>query len=529
MKPLAQTILSITVIAFSVLASCKREEQTTWNVDMLGPIAHGRITLDDIIADSLLMADENNLWHIILNEDLTDFDLDSLVALPDTLIEKIFDVPLSGGPFTLPNNTTLIEEEENNLMKVNGAELKEVLVKSGTLRYKIKSYINGYLLCTYELPGASLNGIPIVLETTTQPSVGETPFIYEGEIDLAGYRIDMTGQSGFMFNRIYSHIVVKTASDAPAPAQVYGDDYVVVEMEFIEPRIEYARGYFGQHLYTIDETIDFGDDIHLPTGLLNLEGVSMGLQITNSVGADLSLQFTALESYNSYYDNNISLDHNDLFEAINIERAADNNGSINSHEYDFQLNSINSNIDSFVENLPDQLLLQAEVEVNPLGDVTDGNDFIYTNNAIKALLNLDIPLALGMQDLTMTDTLAIASTLELTANGTIKLYITNAFPFETSVSASIIDGNGTVLEPLIAPQLIASAEETSTAGVTIPAPSVITISASQVLLNSFTPEHRILLTVVFNTPDYPTVARLYKDYYMDFKVIADGEIEVAID
>jgi len=125
--------------------------------------------LGQIVPDSILKADETSLWHLLISENLTDFNLDSIVAIPDTIIKKKFNVPLVGGPFNVPNGTNIIEQHDNNLLNVNDAQLRLVKMRSGRLEYSIKSYINGYLTCTYDIPGVTLNGVGTVIETTTEP------------------------------------------------------------------------------------------------------------------------------------------------------------------------------------------------------------------------------------------------------------------------------------------------------------------------------------------------------------------------
>ncbi len=399
-------------------------------------------------------------------------------------------------------------------------------MKSGKLRYKLKSYINGYLSCVYDLPGVTYNGVGTIIQTTTQPSVSDIPYVYEGEIDLAGYRLDMTGISGFSYNRIFSHLTIATAIDSPQQAVVYGDDYVTIELEFVDPVVYYARGYFGQHNYNLDQTIDFGDELNLPTGALNLSGTTMSLHVENNVGADLELDFNELAALNSYSNNAVNLSHTSLFEPIHLTRAFDNNGSVTPDMYDVVLNSQNSNIDAFIENLPDALHIVAGVKINPLGDVSDGADFIYTEQALKADLKIDIPLNIGMNELTLRDTLQIAEDLEMTADGRFVLYVTNTFPFSATLNAHIGNPAGEVLSSFVVEQSIAAASETDTPGQTIAAQSTLVIPASQTIIDLFNPTNFIVIEVVLNTPDYPQLVGLYQNYYMDFKLVADGEIQV---
>ena len=519
-------IVLLAFIGLSVF-SCKRQEPTSWNTDALGPLVSGRITLQNILGDSLLQADGDDLWHLILHENLTDFSLDSLVALPDTVIRKEFEVPILGGPFTIPGGQVIIEEEEDNLLNINGAELREVILESGFLEYSIRSYINGYLQCDYEIPGVTLGGVGTLIQNTTQPGSVASPYIFSGAIDLSEHHIDLTGQSGFTFNRIYSHLTIASALGGATPTLVSAHDSVVIELKFVDPRVRYARGYFGQHEYVLDETLDFGDDISFPTGSLNLDAVNMQMHINNAVGADTRLDFSSLSNYNAYNDSHVALAYDPIFQPINITRAFDNGGTVTPTVYDFDLNNANSNIDAFIENLPNNITLQANVSVNPLGDVTDGNDFIYLHNALRATLDIDIPLTIGAQDLTFTDTLAIAAALDVNASGNLFLYVENAFPFTALCNAYILGADGEILSVIVNAQQISSALDSGTSGITIPVQSILTIPVTPEIIEHFNPENKILLRVKFDTQSLDSPTGLYTNYYMDFKIIADGQVMVS--
>jgi hypothetical protein len=168
----------------------------------------------------------------------------------------------------------------------------------------------------------------------------------------------------------------------------------------------------------------------------------------------------------------------------------------------------------------------ANVKINPLGDVSDGADFIYTENALKAEMEIDIPLNIGMNSLTLRDTLVIAEDLEMTADGKFVLYVTNTFPFSATLNAYFSSNGNTSSVPFVEAQTIAAATETSVPGQTIAAQSTLIIPASQNFIDLFNPENALVIEVVFNTPGYPQLVGLYQNYYMDFKLIADGEVQV---
>ena len=514
-------------ITTMLVFSCKRDERTIWQTDVALPLAQGKITIDQLVADSLLQSDETGLWHLIVDRNLTDFNLDSLVEIPDTTIRKNFDIPLLGGPFLLPPNTTIISQSENNTLNLNQVQLKQIKLKSGSLQYAIKSYVNGFLYCKYNLPGVTLNNTAAIIETTTQPASDASPFIYSGSIDLAGYTIDLTGINGNQFNKIVSQILLKVAPDAPSSAQVFGDDSVVVELRFVEPKVAYAKGYFGEHLYELNEQIDLGESINLPTGSLQIEHAEMKLNIINSVGADAQLKINELSSFNTGNSQLVDLNFAPIQNYINITRALDVVGQVSSTEYLYEINPTNSNILPFIENLPDKLNVDAIVKINPLGDISSGNDFIYTDNALKALIQLEVPLSVGMNNLMLRDTLILSNdALDLKANGKLILDINNSFPLNAVIKVDLINNENQFSSNLLLSGVVYPAILTAQPGTTIPVSSQIQIPISQSLIDQIKSSNRIVVTASLNTPGYPETVGIYRDYFLAFRLSAIAEVEV---
>ncbi|MCC6601336.1 MAG: hypothetical protein IT223_11790 [Crocinitomicaceae bacterium] len=528
-KNKGNAILLFIFLCFILLHfSCKREEATTWDVAVSAPLIRGRLMLNDILADSLLQTDEFQLWHLKLTKNLTDFDLDSLVAIPDTIIKKVLSPNFSGGPFTLPNGTTLINKNESNVFQLNSAALKEVIAKSGFLEYTLKSYVNGYLHCTYEIPGISLNNVPVTFEVDTDPGSGTTPFVSTGMVDLTDHTFDLTGESGFQTNTLLSNVLVKTADSAPSNAVVFGHDSIVVELKFVAPQVRYAKGYFGQHNYTLNQMVDFG--YQLPTGSMNIDKISMRFHIENYVGVDAQIKFNLISSLNSAIGNQVELSGANLYQQWNITRAVDVEGTVTPSMHETLLNEQNSNLDLFIENLPNTIQIGGNVVINPLGDVSAGNDFIYTDNALNAVMDIDLPLNIGAQNLLLQDTILLTKGFDnLQANGSLHLYVKNTFPFSTSVTMGIINPSGNMVSTLISDGFISSAIQGNDPEVTTPVSSVLDIPLSPAQVQLLTAGSRLVLGVTFNTPGYPDPVSLYQSFYLDYVITTDARTEISFE
>lgn len=518
-------ILVIAALAF-FFSSCKRHEATTWSPEFAAPIAHGRLGLDDLVTDSLLLSDQQGLWYLHFMADVANYALDSLVRLPDTTIHVGFDVPLNGGPFMLPPGQVIIQQTDQRVLQVNGAQLKQVKLKSGTLNYRVSSYVDGNLDCTYLLPGVKLNGVPLNITAQTAPAPGTAPNVQSGQVDLSGYEFDLRGVNGNLYNRFETQTTVRISPDSPQSASVNGEDSVVVELEFIRPVIDYARGYFSTGVNTIAEQVDLSDAIGIPEGALDLNSTTLDLHILNTLGIDATLHFGQLVGSGTSTQ---SLQFAPFQQPIHITRATDQSGLVIPTAQHFQLNDGNSNLTSFLENLPTNLTWNGSLEVNPLGNVSESNDFYYSDYPFSARMDLAIPLRLAMQNLGLRDTFELTNdALDVAASGQLDLIVSNRFPFSTTLELVLLrDG----YEPTVLIQ-----QATIDAGLyddvtlqSTPVESTVPILLPEGVLQSFGTPGRLAVRFNLNTPNWNQPASIRTDQYIDFKLIGRGTVLLSND
>ncbi|MEN9348591.1 MAG: hypothetical protein RLZZ77_2102 [Bacteroidota bacterium] len=520
-------LLNVLVIIQSgmLLTSCKRTEDTTWEVDAWGAVARGTLSLEDLVPDSLLQADADQLWHLHLTKNLTDFDLDTLVAIPDTSFTTRFIVPLSGGPFNIPAGTQIINSNRQNQFGIANAQLTEVRLSAGKLKYTLRSYINGDLQTTLTVPGLSLNGTGTIIEAHTLPGNQEL----EGEIDLTGYQVDLTGTNGNSYNRLFSNMNVRVSNTAATAAQVFQNDSIVVDLRFEDAIISYARGYFGQHHYDLNQTIAANEDLHLPDGLINLEGMRMNFRIENYVGVDARIHLNNIAGVHTNTASEVALVNGEIYENFNVTRATDNQGVITPYIRSVELNDQNSNLTNFAENLPDQFVVQGIVDINPLGNVNFNNDFIYTNQPLNLLLDIDLPLNIAMSNLILRDTLDWNGfDLEGNASGKLYLQVNNGFPFSANVQVDFTDVNGGNTTTILQNGQVQSGVLSPTSNSCVATYSLIEIPVSAANWSKLKREGKMNVKATFNTSDYPELVGLYQGYKLDFVLSGNANLPINV-
>lgn len=520
--PMNRLFLLIAVLLITF--SCQRKEETKWTTNALFPVAYGSISLESLTEDTLFVADENGILHFSIREDLTDLDIDSLVRIPDTTLAKAFEFPIPGGPFPFAPGTNVIDLQEEVELETEAALLREIIVKSGEAAYVVKNYMNGQLKIEYQLPGVTKGGQQFVIESVVEPGSPDNPFVSSGTLDLSGYHFDLSGSDGIAFNRLASITNVGVDENATADAIIFGNDSVVIEVTFLEPTIEYGRGYFGQHEYNLQDTIQFAELSGLEADNFDIETISFSLDIENYVGADAQIQLSQVGSYNSYGENSVYLEHEEIGDLINLTRAQDNGGVISPTFYSLSMTESNSNIDQFVENLPNELIVDIGINVNPLGDVSAGNDFIYTDQPLKALVEVDVPLCLAVENLTVSDTLAIQVEETPNASGILHFYMTNHLPLEARLTANLVDVDQTVLATILEDEMLLGASQ----NVDLTTNSVMSELQAEVsseVMELITQDNFIQIEITLDTYNGEAV-KITSDQLIEFRVVADvtGEI-----
>jgi hypothetical protein len=511
------------LLLLPLLFACKKDQPLSWDVEALVPVAHGRLDLSDLLPDSLLVIDADGLLHLAYESDWIELPLDSLVALPDTAIINSFSPPFTGGPFSIPAGSNLISLNEDIVLDAEPAQLRLVRFSEGTLRYALRSYVDGLLDVSYELPGVNQNGTSFFLETTTGPGFPGDPWEQTGELDLAGVELMLTGGSGIGVNSVVSIMSVNASSTVSEPLIVFGEDSVAIELEFVDAKIEYARGYFGDYTSNLDESFVLNSAVSAQENGLVFPGFFFHLEMENYFGADARLYVNEIEGLGA---NSVFLEHNDFTGPFNVTRAWDNDGTVVPTGLDIEMNADNSNIVDWISNVPDSARLQIDFELNPLGDVSGGNDFFYSDFPPRVRYNLDIPLCITAQNFSLTDTLFIQDELEFpSSSGLLHLYASNSFPFSFNVALQLYDSTDVFVTQIPIMESVQAGLFSSLQEPNITTNSHVTFQLEDGLLETLKVGSYFLITATLNSFGQQEV-KLNGTEFIEVKIVADMKTEI---
>lgn len=449
-------LLLIPIILF-FLSSCKKERNPlTWNTDNYLPIAHGELGIADIVADSLLGIQSDSSVHFVLEQNLYTLNLDSIVTIPDTSLTDTFAVPFPV-PVTISPGQVFINQPADNQLQIEDVELTSIYIKDAEISYSLKSTIEGDVTYVYSIPSSSdVNGNPFEQEVFV-PSANGSYSSVSGSFHISDFTINLEGSDGNDVNILQTNINVKVTETNDGNITVSSSDTLYVENSMKSIQIGSATGYFGQYQASFGpESSPFDAFNKIISGGINLSTVNADFIVYNGVGADLSFQLDNLTASNS--SSSLAFQNSIIGQQQHINRAYKSGGTIIPSIFQTNFDINNSNIDYLLELLPNELSYAGNFNLNPLGNVSGGNDFIDENFPLKVDLNLEIPLNIGINELTFQDTISLSDSLMDKLNSlSLHLDLNNGFPLEAKIYIGLLDQNNMLVEEIVSNNTILKA------------------------------------------------------------------------
>ena len=519
------------LFSFLLILACKKEnDRPQWKIQVVTPLMHATLGVNNFIADSLTVTDSSNAIHLVYEDSLYSklFDLDSLFRIPDTILPTVLTYPFTS--LVLAANTQFYSSNQNATLSISGAELREVIIKSGFLRIETRNHLQTRVHYIYTIPGATRNGNAFQFSTTMSAAPPGSVSTFTGLYDMSGYKIDLTGPAGNAVNTISYNVAARTDTGVASINVFLGDTMVNLEAGLVDMVPYYAKGYLGQKEISEDSSssrFQFFNIIH--SGHIRLEEVTLQMTIENFIGVDAQAFITRLQSINSPLNSYVNINSPSILNhAININRATESGNPlfpVIPSVTVVQFNNSNSNMRSLIENLPDQLNYGLRINVNPLGNISGSTDFIYSDYLVNARLKIDVPLSFAADHLELADTSAFIignkEDFDPLGLGTFTLIADNGFPFEAALQLILLDEHNLFLDSIPVPSLIAAANTDANFKVIEPKRTKIPIYVDEARKQRILKGNKISIHASFSTPLYPQYYRIYAGYKLDLKLVAD--------
>lgn len=478
-----------------LIAACKKEK-TSWETDWSAPLVHGTLTLNDLVPADYTQTNGDNYISIVYNERAFGVSLDTLLDLPDTNIiaKTAFGFPLTVNPGFIWVDSA---DQDWNLGDI---EIKQLMAKEGLLTFICRSEWGGKTIMSMDFPKVSYQGVPYYKSYYLDAGTVANPTVEIDEIDMAGYWLDLTGLSGDLYNTLSGNFIVE--SNDPNTFNVSTYDSLEYEIHFENVVIDYAKGYFGNHVFSDTTAIALPFMNSVLGGIIDIDSIDMNIEIRNGFNLIAQAKLTLLRGINSKQASTVDLGFPQLGNTLNLNPATGDWWGWNYSNYPITINNNNSNITTFLENLSDSLLIGYEVEINPFGNVTGGSDEVFPGSTIDIYVDGEFPLDFGAQDLALTDTFDFsfnASESYSGNSGQIFIDYTNGFPMSASSNIYLLNENDVVIDSIIGDSPILSGIYNSSSYATTPTSGTVTYNLNSSNFTNLHTSTKLAIIAVLNT------------------------------
>jgi hypothetical protein len=512
------------LLSMMLLPACRKEDKARWDVDLLGPLVRTTFTIRNLVADSMIVAEPGTgALTLLYRDELFALRLDTVIQSPDTSFVYDYVLPVPG-PLNFPAGITPFSQNDVTRFDLGDAALRTLIIREGILDLKLRNMVASTVLGTFELPGATLPEGTAALNLTVGPGTPAQPAVALASKDLSGAVFDLRGPNFNEVNTLNTFISAQLDPNGSG-ATVTNQDSIIAIATYRDLLPQYARGYFGNRTVAIGpESVGLDMFRNIIDGVLDLDEVTLRILVENGLGVDIQARIHQFRAENTRTGQAVDLLHPIMQGPINLNRALETGGSFIPSFYVNALNTGNSNVDLFIENLPDRISYELDLHMNPLGDISNGNDFLYHDSRVRAELELEIPLRLIASNLTLES--IVVPNLPGTADahalrrGDLKLFATNGFPFSAHLVIDIVNEEGEVMGSVPVQGSIASGILGVNGLVQQAVDSRLDATLSEQQVQLLYAGGRFRIRAIFNTADQSQHIQLLDSYKLDLQITA---------
>ncbi|WP_027418655.1 hypothetical protein [Crocinitomix catalasitica] len=518
------TIIFIGLIFCFYLSSCKKEK-TKWSTAWQAPIAHGHLTINDMIPIEYTTTNDDGYLSLVIHESVFGFSLDTLIKLPDTsiVVNSGIEIPsIEVGP------ELVIDDNFEQNYVLDEIELKRVILSEGTTEVGIKSPWPGKSQIDFSFPYIETPDGVFSRTYFLEAGSIEVPSTASSTVDMKDFDMGLTGEDGTLINTILANVVMQ--SNQELPFTITSADKINFEFSFKGLVPKYAKGYFGEYHFTDTIGLALPPMKKIVRGSINLDSINLKISVLNGFNLVAQAKISLINGLNSRTGENVLLDFPSLNNMLNINPATGGYWDFVPSSYDLLMNSRNSNIIDFIELLPDSVELGYELAINPFGNITGGDDEFFPGSKFELFLDGEFPLSFGANDLTIADTFEIdykAPAQIIPGDGYLKINYENAFPIAANAVLYMLNEAGEKIDSLNNVANINAGIYNSDTYETSPyiGNSIFNFTAAK--LRNLESASKLLLFVSFNSHESAKV-KIDPTAYFDFKMFSNLNLGIEL-
>lgn len=389
------------------LVGCEDRKPLSWETDVFLPLLDDRIGWLEFVEDTLdVIVTNGEPARIVLSQavDLTSGTI--APVLPDTSIEE--NIGIGNIPVDIPVPTEypfVIQDDEIPIINLGGsagAYLREVVVTSGEMVFSVENSIEGILDMSYYLTCCTIDGEQVGVDLEIPAATEDELGFASGSLSLENAVFDLTGSAGVSNNLITTHFEAQGSQLNEEIFYADNQDNIKVTVQFQNFEVKSALGYFGNLEAGFSEEEWVTDTVPLPNAIVEMEGAVAKLQLENTIGADMRFSFDSLT-----FDG-IQLQHPSIYDVHDMARAQWSNGQLlSTTNLELDLMEEGSTLSELLEMMPEHLKIAGDIELNPYGDVSLGNDYVDVDVQPNLNVLLEVPVQVGFDGLLLEDSFEI--------------------------------------------------------------------------------------------------------------------------
>ncbi len=429
------------------------------------------------------------------------------------------DLMVKSGRVILPIQDVISLDEEDTISIDPGSDVEISLIKTltGNLTYDVNvlSPISASLSIT--LPTSLRNGVPISETITISPNSAIT-----GNISLANSTIDLGTVAATPYNMLPVSYSIEVSSSGQM-VDFNSTDEIRLDLELLDPELDYVKGYFGQYGDTIDsDTIDLEikDILDNVSGSFLVSSPSVRLNYSNSFAIPVEIDMTVV-GYKM--DDSVDLDLDPVMLSYPAAPSERDKTAV------FTVDKDNSQLPEIISMPPEKIRIGGSAVMNPDGNTGSRDNYIFGDSRFLGDLEVEVPVELRLNNLQFADTVDNPVQDEDFSDSPIKpedfetlkilFDIKNGFPLGISLSVSLYDSTTQSIKSTVnAADILAPASVGSNGRVTEPAQCSTEIELNRDFWNSINDADKIIFSVTLVTTDGGTRdVKIYSDYYLDYK------------
>lgn len=436
------------------LDKINRVSNVKWSPEFAVPLVSSKLTLGDILKqtpNAFIRIDSDNLIHIVYRDEVV-----SLLAKDFAKFNaQKFSGNINLSPMQMSelttNGSTRINFSTIFNFGIQDMEIDSVIMKACALATKITSTLQHDVEIKLSLPGIRKDGTSFSATFNIPYNPGNNTL--SRNISLSGWHFDLTQSGDKQFSQLLANFEI-TVTEVSGNG-VSASDEIAFNADFLYNEYEVMFGYVGekQIASSIPDTMVFNiftasNTSGATTGTFSISDPRIKVIMTNSYGVPISAEIVEFSTLSTRNGKTQLTGYPDPL-VVPVPSRSQIGQTLRDS---FTLNKGNSNISSILSNIPDKLIYQTGILINPPG--TTERNFILPTSNVTFTVDVDIPLHGTADGFVLEQTQPIDldfEDIEELESATIRLYTENEFPMDVGLQIYFVDNSNLVLDSLIQP------------------------------------------------------------------------------